>query len=92
MGKNFYDLNYPDDLAARLQRQIQQVFDTRQNVRDETPYSSPTGVDGYYEYIFCPVLEAVSIGRRNTQLEPTLHGKQKLKALAGLGHPKRYPG
>ncbi|MCA1628422.1 MAG: PAS domain S-box protein, partial [Acidobacteria bacterium] len=54
-GKNFYDLNYPDDLAARLQRQIQQVFDTKQIVKDETPYASPTGANGYYEYIFNPV-------------------------------------
>ena len=57
VGKNFFDLNYPDDLAARLQRQIQQVIDTRQNVRDETPYTSSAGVEGYYEYIFSPVLD-----------------------------------
>jgi PAS domain S-box-containing protein len=58
LGKNFFDLKYPDDLAARLQRQIQQVFDTRQTVRDETAYTSPTGVVGYYDYIFCPVFDA----------------------------------
>ena len=29
VGKNFFDLEYPDELAARLQRQIQQVIDTR---------------------------------------------------------------
>jgi hypothetical protein len=34
----------------------------------------------------------VSMGRRNTQLEPTLHSKQKLKSLAGLDQPERYPG
>jgi PAS domain S-box-containing protein len=55
VGKNFFDLQYPDDLASRLQQQIQQVFDTRQGLRDETPYTSPTGVSGYYEYIFSPV-------------------------------------
>jgi len=54
-GKNFYDLNYPNDLAARLQRQIQHVFDTKEIVRDETPFTSPTGADGFYEYIFNPV-------------------------------------
>jgi PAS domain S-box-containing protein len=58
LGKNFFDLKYPDDLAIRLQRQIQQVFDTRQTVRDETAYTSPTGVVGYYDYIFCPVFDA----------------------------------
>jgi PAS domain S-box-containing protein len=57
VGKNFFDLKYPDELAARLHRQIQQVIDTRQRVRDETPYTSPTGVTGYYDYIFSPVLD-----------------------------------
>jgi PAS domain S-box-containing protein len=56
-GKNFYDLKYPDALAARLQRQIQQVFDTKRGLKDETPYTSPTGSSGYYEYIFSPVFD-----------------------------------
>lgn len=58
LGKDFFDLNYPDDLAARLQRQIREVFETRQRVTDETPYTSPTGVVGYYEYIFSPFFGA----------------------------------
>jgi len=58
IGKNFFDLKYPDDLAARLQRQIQQVYDTKQRVTDETAYTSPTGVVGYYEYIFSPFFGA----------------------------------
>ena len=57
IGKNFFELKYPDDLAARLQRQIQQVFETGKVLRDETPYTSPTGAAGYYEYIFCPVFD-----------------------------------
>ncbi len=57
-GKNFFDLKYPDDIAAKLQRQIQQVIDTGQPLADETPYTSPTGVAGYYEYIFTPVFDA----------------------------------
>ncbi|HYN24552.1 MAG TPA: PAS domain S-box protein [Pyrinomonadaceae bacterium] len=58
VGKNFFDLRYPDDLASRLQQQIQQVFDTQQGLRDETHYTSPTGASGYYEYIFSPVFDA----------------------------------
>jgi PAS domain S-box-containing protein len=58
VGKNFYDLKYPDNLAERLQLQIKQVFDTKEGLRDETPYTSPTGAGGYYEYIFRPVLDA----------------------------------
>jgi len=54
-GKNFFDLGYPDELAGRLQQQIQEVVDKKTVVVDETPFTSPTGVAGYYEYIFTPV-------------------------------------
>ncbi|MES2692928.1 MAG: PAS domain-containing protein [Verrucomicrobiota bacterium] len=55
VGKNFFELPYPKELAAVLQRQIQEVIDRKTSVRDETLYISPTGVEGYYEYIFSPV-------------------------------------
>jgi PAS domain S-box-containing protein len=58
VGKDFFDLKYPDELAAKLQRQIQQVFRNREGLSDETPYTSPTGVTGHYEYIFSPVIAA----------------------------------
>ncbi len=56
VGKNFFELDYPPELAARLQRQIQQVIDTRLPVRDETPYTGAAGETRHYEYIFVPVL------------------------------------
>jgi PAS domain S-box-containing protein len=55
VGKNFFELKYPDELAARLQQQIQQVFETKTGLVDETEYRSPTGAGGFYEYIFRPV-------------------------------------
>jgi PAS domain S-box-containing protein len=58
IGKDFFDLQYPADLAGRLQRQIQEVFATRRRLKDETAYTSPTGASGYYEYIFIPVIGA----------------------------------
>ena len=58
VGKDFFELKYPEELASRLQKQIQQVFETRKMIRDETPYTSPTGAGGYYEYIFSPVVDA----------------------------------
>ncbi len=57
VGKNFFDLKYPDDLATKLQRQIKSVFDSKTGLTDETPYTSPTGAGGYYEYIFRPVFD-----------------------------------
>ena len=56
IGKNFFELGYPPELAARLQNQIQQVIDTRQPLRDRTPFTGPTGETRFYEYIFVPVL------------------------------------
>jgi PAS domain S-box-containing protein len=57
VGKNFFELQYPDELAARLQHQIQEVFTTKHGLTDETEYTSPTGAGGYYEYIFRPVFD-----------------------------------
>ena len=54
LGKNFYELNYPAELADRLQQQIETVFQTGQTIRDETPYTNAAGATGYYEYIFAP--------------------------------------
>jgi PAS domain S-box-containing protein len=54
VGRNFYDLDYPPELAERLQRQIQEVISTGRPLRDETAYTSAQGT-GAYEYIFVPV-------------------------------------
>jgi PAS domain S-box-containing protein len=55
LGKNFFELDYPEQLAARLQEQIETVFRSGRVLKDETPYSSTAGAAGYYEYIFVPV-------------------------------------
>lgn len=57
IGKNFFELDYPVDLAAKLQNQIQKVIHTRQPLKDETPYTSALGTRAY-EYIFVPVFDA----------------------------------
>ncbi|MBA3239666.1 MAG: PAS domain S-box protein, partial [Acidobacteria bacterium] len=99
VGKNFSDLRYPEELAAKLDRQIQQVFETKQPLSDKTPYTSPTGVSGFYEYIFAPVLgadgsvEFVSGSTRNlTDLHYTLdalqHSEERLRRVveaSGIG-------
>ena len=55
LGKNFFDLDYPGELAERLQRQIRQVIETEEPVRDQTPFTGPDGETRCYEYIFVPV-------------------------------------
>ena len=95
VGKDFFDLGYPPDLAERLQRQIQQVISTKQSVRDETPYTSAAGTRAY-EYIFRPVLgadgkvEAVAGSTRDvTEFKET--NRRKDEFLAMLAHELRNP-
>jgi PAS domain S-box-containing protein len=103
VGKNFYDLKYPDDLAARLQRQIQQVITERTTVRDETRYVSPTGVEGFYEYIFSPVFGpdgSVSVvagstrditARKKLEVDALAAARTKDDFIATLSHELRTP-
>ncbi len=93
VGKDFFDLKYPPDLAGRLQRQIEQVFETGEGLTDETPYTSPTGAGGYYEYIFTPVfsrdgsVEAVAGSTRDITERKRVEGEliksqQQFRSLA----------
>ncbi len=54
VGRNFHDLGYPEALASKLQQQVQEVFDTKIKIVDETPYTNQAGTAGHYEYIFSP--------------------------------------
>ena len=55
VGKNFFELDYPPALAGKLQRQIQQVIETKDTVRDQTPFTGPSGETRHYDYIFVPI-------------------------------------
>lgn len=91
IGRNFFDLDYPSDLAARLQRQIQEVIATGAPLRDETPYTSSHGTAAY-EYIFVPVfgpdgsIEAVAgstrdITDRKLSEEALRRSEQRYRAI-----------
>lgn len=54
IGKNFHQLDYTPELATKLQRQIQEVIETRHSLQDETPYTSKVG-ERMYEYLFFPL-------------------------------------
>ena len=58
VGRSFIDLGYPAASADWLQRQVQEVFETRQSLSGETRYLSPAGVTGYHEYILSPAVGA----------------------------------
>lgn len=57
-GRTFAELGYPPELAAKLQGEIEHVVATRGTVRAEMAFTNPSGEEGFYEYIFQPVLGA----------------------------------
>ena len=56
IGKNYPELNLPD--GVELQRQIDLVIKSKQQLRGEMLYSSPSGGRGYYDYIYVPLLDS----------------------------------
>jgi hypothetical protein len=53
VGKSLYELGYPDWHMAELR----QVIETKQPIRGEVPFTGGSGISGFYEYIFTPVLD-----------------------------------
>jgi PAS domain S-box-containing protein len=56
-GKTLYDLGYPKWHADMNMREFAQVVETKKTITGSVPYTSPTGVQGLYEYVFSPVLD-----------------------------------
>jgi PAS domain S-box-containing protein len=56
VGRSLPELGYPDWHAAMHLRELRQVIDTRQPIRGEVPFTGASGISGFYEYIFTPVL------------------------------------
>ncbi|SNR81085.1 PAS domain S-box protein [Hymenobacter mucosus] len=83
VGKNFFDLGYPDELARLHQAQIQEAITTQQPVMGETLYTSPAGNTGYYEYTFVPLLGADgSVEAVGGRTQPLTEYQQAAAALS----------
>lgn len=82
-GKNFHELDYPMELATKLQHQIQEVIRTGEKLRDETPYTSVVSTR-MYEYIFFPLLGAdgkiEGVGGVTRDITERRHAEEKLRA------------
>lgn len=55
LGKTLADLNYPPELAHRLNGQIDRIFEDAVTVEDEVFFRSPTGRSAYLAYRWGPV-------------------------------------
>jgi PAS domain S-box-containing protein len=55
VGRNFFELGYPAELAIRVHRQIDEVLEKQAPIHGETSLSDTTGEVRQYEYIFVPV-------------------------------------
>lgn len=103
VGKNFFELGYPDELAGKLQRQVKEVFETRCEIVDETSFIGRAGTEGHYEYILRPVVgddgtvdQVAGSGRDITarkRAEDALKDADRRKSefLAILAHELRNP-
>lgn len=56
-GKTMAELDYPEDVQTQMLGNLRRVAESRQPVKDEVAYTSPTGTDGYYEYVLVPVFD-----------------------------------
>ncbi|WP_420139887.1 PAS domain S-box protein [Sphingomonas sp.] len=55
LGKSFADLDYPPDLARRLNAQIDRIFAEGVTVEDEAFFQSPTGRAADFAYLWGPI-------------------------------------
>ncbi|WP_172601265.1 PAS domain-containing protein [Rhizobium leguminosarum] len=99
VGKNFSDLKYPPDLAARLNGHIDHVLREETTIEDEVFYRSPSGYEAYFHFLWGPVRAedgtvelVVGVSRdtsRHHALEEAMRKSEaRLRAateLAGLG-------
>ncbi len=70
LGKNFHELGYPQDIDERVSRQLRQVIETKEPLREESDFTTGGGDLRRYEYIFTPVLTDA----------------QEVEAIVGMSH------
>jgi PAS domain S-box-containing protein len=101
LGCNFADLKVAPDLAARLDRHLDSLFEGGPNVEDEVFYTSPTGVAAQFHFRWRPVPAedgsvelVVGVGRDTTErrrIEARLREDEERKAfLLGLSDALRF--
>ncbi|WP_231491386.1 PAS domain-containing protein [Pedobacter sp. Leaf170] len=57
IGKTLEELDYPANLAHKLNNEIESIFQTGVAVKDEVHFVSRTGFAAYFDYIYAPVFD-----------------------------------
>jgi PAS domain S-box-containing protein len=103
IGRTMAEIGYPEEVRAQVLATLRRVFESGQPAGDETPYTSPTGVAGHYEYILAPVFDAdgavVQVAgsardvtkRRAAEEVLRQNDRRKNEFLAMLAHELRNP-
>lgn len=55
LGRKVAELDYPSDVAAKLQQQVNQVIQRREGLRDEASLLDASGRRRYFDYALMPV-------------------------------------
>ena len=103
VGKTMPELDYPPEVERQLRSDVAEVIRTGALVSSVTHYTSPTGVEGYFENFLAPVLSPqgdvaliAGVSRDITdrkRVEEALRDADRLKDefLATLAHELRNP-
>ncbi|HET9834857.1 MAG TPA: GAF domain-containing protein, partial [Rhodanobacteraceae bacterium] len=58
LGKSMTELGYAAEAEPYVMRDLARVVETRAPVENESAYTSPAGVSGYFTYKFAPIFDA----------------------------------
>ncbi len=95
LGKTFAELDYPIDLANKLNGHLDQILADGSTAEDEVFFRSPTGYAAYFNFVWGPVLAAngavelvVGVSRDTSErraLEETVRkSEERLRAASDL--------
>ena len=83
VGKRFSELDYEPALAARLEAELETVFETGRQHRGETFYRGASGEEGWFEYIFNPVFAVDGRDRSRRRVDAQRHAPPRAGAPDG---------
>lgn len=88
IGKNTFDLDYPPELAERIQAEVKNVIRSGSPVRNNTPFTDAAGETRTYEYIFSPVLANEQLVEAVTCTARDITERERMEREIALGRQR----